>query len=174
MRTLMVLLLACGFARAAEPATRPVPVAAIWLETGYPIPGQREDEWRKLIIGIWSDGTIVWSAADAGSGKPYLTAKLDRADIEKLLKDLDAIGFFDDAEVNRHRNRYPPDAAHTVIAAESGEKKQRLALWRDPPKDRFGEVWTEARKRLEALRPSEGKAVETIDQGIFHLARGVR
>ena len=174
MRMLMVLLLACGFARAAEPTTRPVPVAAIWHESGYPVPGQRQDEWRKLLIGLWSDGTVVWSAADAGAGKPYQTAKLEPAAVDKLLKDLDAIGFFDDAEVNRHRNRYPPDAGHTVIAAESGEKKQRLALWRDPPKDRFGEVWTKARQRLESLRPAEGRPLEELDQRIFHLARGVR
>jgi hypothetical protein len=174
MRILMVLLLASAIASAAEPTTRPAPVAAIWFESGYPVPGKRDDETRKLIVGVWGDGTSVWSVAETGMGKPYKTARLDPAAVEKLVKDLDAIGFFGDEEVNHHRNRYPPDAGHTVMAAESGEKKQRLALWRDPPKDRFGEVWTKARKLIEELRPAEGKPVEELDQRVFQLGRNVR
>ena len=184
MRTLLMLLLASTLACAAEPTTgtttRPVPapattrpavpVAGIWTETGMPIPGRRDDEPRKLIVGVWSDGTIVWSTA--GAGKPYRTARLEPAAVDKLVKDLDAIHFFDDAEVNHHRTRYPPDAGHTVMAAESGDKRQRLALWRDPPKDRFGEVWTQARQRIEALKPADGKPLEAeIDPRVFQLAR---
>jgi hypothetical protein len=171
----------CTAAEAAEPstrpqpATRPVPVAAIWFERGYPPPGY-SGEMRKLIVGLWSDGTIVWSAAEDGSGKPYQSAKLDPAAVAKLIKDLDEIQFFTDEQVNHHRNRYPPDAGHTVLAAESGpDKQQRLALWRDPPADRFGEVWTAAKKRIEQLRPAEkGEPLEQLDESVFRLGRNVR
>lgn len=182
---LILILLITGCARAATPATRPqptteaqpttrpVPVAAVWTEMGMPLPGERKEFWQ-LTVGAWSDGTIVWSAADDRSGKPYLTAKVPPERIEKLVHDLDEIGFFSDAEVNHHRNRYPPDAAHTVIAAEAGERRQKLALWRDPPKDRFGEVWKTAKVLVEALRQEDGKPLDDVDRAVFGLGRGVR
>jgi hypothetical protein len=178
--SLIVLLASTANCAATEPATRPattrpVPVAAIWLEGGMPLPGAPRDEWRKLRIGLWSDGTIVWGAAANGIGKPYQSARLDPVVVEKLINDLDAAGFFDDPDVNHHRNRFPPDAGHTVIAAESGGKAQRLALWRDPPADRFGEVWTAALRLIEQLKPAEeGAAVEKLDESVYQLGRKVR
>src|SRR4029450_835761 len=44
------------------------PVAAIWYDVGYPPPGFT-GEMNKLIVGVWGDGTIVWSDDRAGGGK---------------------------------------------------------------------------------------------------------
>ena len=182
---LIGLLAVCTTAWAAEPdvapatkpaTTRPVPVIAIWHEGGMPLPGTPHEDWRRLVIGIWSDGTIVWSGAGDGAGRPYQTTRLEPAAVEKLVRDLDELKFFTDAEVNHHRNRFPPDAGHLVIAAEAGPvKQQRLSLWRDPPADRFGEVWTAARKLIEQLKPEkQGEPVEQLDESVFRLGRNVR
>lgn len=138
-----------------------------------PLPGERQEFWQ-LVVGVWSDGTVAWSGDDDGAGRPYRVARVEPQRVDKLIRDLDEIGFFSDAEVNFHRNRFPPDAAHSVIAAESGERRQKLRLWRDPPKDRFGEVWKTAKILIEAMRQDKGEPVDEIDKRIFGLGQGVR
>ena len=118
MRILIAILLVAGCAHAAEPTTRPhpstraepttrpAPVAAVWEEMGMPLPGERQEFWQ-LVVGVWSDGTVAWSADDDGAGQPYRVAKVGPQRVEKLIQDLDEIGFFSDEEVNHHRHDAP-------------------------------------------------------------------
>jgi len=99
--------------------------------------------------------------------------------VAKLLRELDAIHFFDDPEIAKQPSRYPPDASHNVIAATLGDKRQRIALWREPapttqPADRFEEIWSQARKLIADRVPKEGQAIEKIDERIFDVGRAPR
>jgi hypothetical protein len=186
--TLLGLLAACETnVPAARPATqatthpalaeRARPVAALWHAVGYPPPDYK-GPMRGLIIGVWSDGTIVWSDNRKTGGPPYLTAAVAPERVQKLLTDLADAGFFDET----YENYYPPDASHTVLAADSGTRRKRLATWMDlvrpataagdkpeprPHEAHFEQVWTPSRRLIEQVVPSKGQPVETIDEAIF-------
>jgi hypothetical protein len=195
MRTIIALCLfaaaawGCASAATTQPASQPAPAAdaaaqpvvSLHLEIGYPPPGVTE--LKQLIAGFWSDGTVVWTTNTdrTHAGRPYRTAKIDPAEVEKLLKELDAIGVFDDPELTKPRPM-PVDAGQRVMAARLGQKQQRISTWREPaaaagttqPADRFGQVWTQARKLIEQRVPKEGEPIEKIDQRIFDIARAAR
>src|SRR5262249_36908689 len=113
----------------SQPATLPAgPVAAIWFDVGYPPPGFT-GEMQRLIVGVWSDGKIVWSDDHAEGGKPYRIAQIDPARAAKLIDDLHQVGLFDEK-----RDTYVgPDASYTVIAANDGQHRKHLGSWHDPP-----------------------------------------
>ena len=174
---ILALLSACGFAN-AEPE-KPTPVAAVTFIISYPRPG--EELPRRLITGVWSDGTVITSTNRQTGGPPYTARKVDPAKIKKLAADLDALKFFTDEELNKQPNRYPPDASYTAVAATFAEKRQRLALWRAPTTqpaeaDRFVQVFMKARALINQLGEAsdKGEAVETIDEKIFDVGRKPR
>ena len=184
MRTIMLLcLLATSAAPAAttRPASRPaasasLPVVSLYLDIGYPPPGVTE--YQQVIAGFWSDGTVVWTTntGRTHAGRPYRTAKIDPAEVDKLLKELDAIHFFDDPELAKSRP-VPVDASQRVMSARFGEKQQRISTWREPttqPADRFEEIWSEARRLISARVPKDGVAIEKLDERIFDIGRAAR
>jgi hypothetical protein len=173
----LALLSACGVANAAEPE-KPVPVAAVTFIVSYPRPDEKIP--RRLITGVWSDGTVVTSANRQTGGPPYTSRKVDPTEVKKLGADLDALKFYTDEELKKQPNRYPPDASYTAVAATFGEKRQRLALWRAPTTqpadaDRFVQVFIKARALINRLGEGEkGELVETIDEKIFAVGRKPR
>jgi hypothetical protein len=179
IRAILATVLLAPFAWAVEPATRPdaaapVPVAAVWHEISYPPPGVTD--LTKLIVGIWSDGSVVTGNDHERGGPPYTSRKIDPKEVEELMTDLDAMKFFTDEEFKKHPNRYPPDASYTAVAAVSGDKKQRISMWRAPTTqpadaDHFVTQFVKARKLIEQLGGEKGDPLETIDQRVFRLAR---
>ena len=168
MMNLLLLTTLFALAETRVPASQiaAIPVAAVWQEFS-PHPNQKEP--RQLDIGVWSDGTIVWRENDK-----HLTAKVDQRGVDKLLKDLDEMKFFDDPEVNRQPSQYPPDASYFAVAADFGDKHQRLASWRDPPEsggERFKKIFTASRKRIRAIVPAEGKPIEKFDESVYRVGR---
>jgi hypothetical protein len=175
-----------------QPAA-PSPVAAIWYERSYPPPGVTEPQ--TLIAGIWSDGTVVWSKNLKTGGKPYVTAKIDPSQVEKLIRDLDAAGFF---AIERQVN-FGPDASYTVIAADGGDKRQWVGSWHDPrpanpsvvvtergmsvvqpgqaPPEpsrqyaQFVQTWAKSRELIEAIIPPQGEEKEMIHDAVFGLGK---
>jgi hypothetical protein len=180
-------------ASAKAPATRPV--AAVWYEMSYPPPGETEP--RRLIVGVWADGTVVWSDNRRTGGAPYRAGQIDRPRVGQLLRELKQAGFF--AET-RHVD-FGPDASYTVLAASDGTDAQWLGSWHEPapananvvvteqgigvvepgrPRPepspeykRFLNTWAAARKAIEATVPREGRAVERVDPRTFELGREV-
>src|SRR5215204_5927051 len=68
------------------PTTRPV--AAVWYEqSGMRIlaPGEKFEPHR-LIVGVWGDGTVVWSDDRATGGAPYRTARVEPAVVAGLAR----------------------------------------------------------------------------------------
>jgi hypothetical protein len=178
-RTILILtlLFACGFANSTAPAPTepepPKPVAAVTYVISYPTPNEKLP--RRLITGVWSDGTVVTSGNRETGGPPYTSRKIDPAKVKSLAADLDALKFFTDEELKKQPNRYPPDASYTAVgAAFAPDKVQRLALWRAPTTqpanaDRFVQVFIKARALINKFGEEKGKPVETIDEGIFNV-----
>lgn len=99
---------------ATAPAATTRPVAAVWYHSsGPPIPNP---EPRRLIVGVWGDGRVVWSDDRMTGGKPYRTARIERQRVEQLAADLDAAEFF----AEQRKVNFGPDASYTVLAGERG------------------------------------------------------
>jgi len=181
-------------APASQPTSRPV--VSIFYEHSYPPPGMKES--RRLIIAVYADGTLRWSDDQAMGGAPYRAAHVSPERVTRLLDDLHALGFFTDPDVAHHRISYGPDASYTVLAAERGDARQRLASWHDPaPRGslivtehglsaiqpgqpvpqaspsyhRFTQVWAQARKLIYDLLPT---AEEPLDKRVFDVGREAR
>ena len=209
---LAAVLAACHSAWGAMPASQPTtratastkpttgPVAAVWYEPSgmrIPPPGEKFEPHR-LIVGVWRDGTIVWSDDRATGGKPYRKGRVDAPVLARLEQSLTSAGLFERVR----ENNYGPDASTTVLAAEVGDQRRRLATWHEParrnpllvidqrgiyaiqPGERtpepspeyahFLKVWSESRRLIESVVPTEGEAVTTFDESIFKLGRARR
>ena len=204
---LLTLLSGHGLAAAAAPASQPTtapaspPVAAVWYEpsgTRVLAPGEPL-EIHRLIVGIWSDGTVVWSDDRRTGGKPYWIGRIPAELVEKLAASLKTVGFFEPTKVSG----FGPDASITVIAAQVGDQRQRMGSWHDPPTtrpravfsehgisavppgeprpkpsadyQRFVEVWAESRRLIESVVPERsGQPLDTLDEKIFRLGREPR
>jgi hypothetical protein len=188
------------------PTTKPVnaPVAAVWFDVGYPPPPKPgEDvsqfEFRRLIVGVWSDGTVIWSDDRRTGGKPYYVGRIPPELVTRLLTSLNTVGLFD----VRFRPPLIVDSSSTVIAAETDAPRQRqqLASSHDPPTTRplldvnehgmsaiapgeprparsaeftrFMEVWAESRRLIESVVPeAHGKPMnEKLDKAVFDVGR---
>jgi hypothetical protein len=196
-------LAAAAAAPASQPATAPspAPVAAVWYEpsgTRVVAPGEPL-EIHRLIVGVWSDGTVVWSDNRRTGGKPYWTGRIPRELVEKLLASLTTVSFFEPSKISG----FGPDASITVIAAQAGDRRQWMGSWHDPPTtrpraifsehgisaaapgeprpkpsadyQRFIEVWAESRRLIESVVPERsGQPIETVDEKVFRVGRKAR
>jgi hypothetical protein len=155
------------------------PIAAIWFVDGMvlPPPPPALAESQKLLVGVWSDGTVVWSKNDqARGGRPYQSAHITPAEVETLKNDLVAMHFFDDPEVKKQPYLVPPDAGHIEIGAGFDDNVMLIATWREPPDGNasFQKLYAAAKKRLLATIPAEGKPVEKIDERVFRIGQRAR
>ena len=177
--------------------TRPAgPVAAVWYDIGYPPPGVVLNESRRLIVGVWGDGRVVWSDDHVKGGGPYRAARVEPARVEQLLRDLHAAGFFDE----KRTVNFGPDASYTVLAAADGSQRQWLGSWHDPapanpnvfigeggmsavepgkPRPqhspeyaKFLKTWAESRRLIEQIAPQGGgEPLPALDLAIFNVGR---
>ena len=83
----------------------------------------------RLIIGIWGDGTIVWSEDKVQGGAPYYTAQLNPKDVAAVLNKIDNMGAFEvpGLEVGH----YGFDAIYTTILVRTNGKQLWMASWHD-------------------------------------------
>jgi hypothetical protein len=175
-------------------ATQPIgvgPVAAIWFEDGGSAP--RANYLRhKLIAGIWSDGTVVWSGDRRFGGPPYLRGRIAVEKVGAIADRLNSAGFFD---LTRQVN-FGPDSSYTVIAAQARVVRQWVGSWHDPavagivvgehglrsvsdggddppsPAYRhFLKLWAEARAIIEGAIPYDGVATPAVDEAIYRLGK---
>lgn len=101
----------------------------------------------QLIVGIWGDGTIVWSKDKVQGGKPYYTAQLNPKDVAAVLKKIDEMGAFEVPSLET--SHFGPDAIYTTILVRTNGKQLWMASWHE-------------------LGESNGKAVGT-DHGLEAL-----
>jgi len=178
------------------PSTRPV--AAVWYElSGMTVvkPGEKFEP-NRLIVGVWSDGTVVWSSDRRTGGKPYWTGKIAPELVAKLLASLKTVGFFEPSKISG----FGPDASITVLAAQADEKRQWLGSWHEPattrprvivseigisaiapgeprPKpsaeyQRFLDIWAESRRLIESVVPEQsGVPLQALDEQVFQTGR---
>ncbi|HEY8747852.1 MAG TPA: hypothetical protein VIM11_07750 [Tepidisphaeraceae bacterium] len=166
------------------------PVAAIWWEHGGNAPPTGTAQLRKLIVGIWSDGTVVWSADRHFGGPPYTRGQIAVDKVGFLADRLNATGFFN---LTRQVN-FGPDASHTVIAAQMNGVSHWIGSWHDPsdpgivvterglqsaadgPGDppsasykHFLKVWEDARTVLESSVPNSSVVTPSVDESVYTL-----
>lgn len=139
------------------------PAAAIWYDS---FEDMNDDELpTRLIVGIWSDGTIIWSSRRDVGGKPYSKAMIDPTRIDKLLRALESAGLFDKSLLGK----WAPDESHPVIAAEYlGQRKQLDVA------TRFAEdvpVWGIAQRLIEEIIPARGVPADSFDKSVFAVGR---
>jgi len=178
------------------PAVAPTgPVAAIWFELGYPPPGAVASEKRRLIVGVWADGRVVWSDDRGKGGAPYREGQIEPRRVDELLRAIEAADFFNE----KRTAFYGPDASHTVLAARNGEKKQQIGSWHEPASTRsnlvidergmhslqpgearpapsaqyatFLREWSATRKLIEGVVPAEGEPLQSLDPSVFEVGR---
>ena len=201
LRPALVTVLLASPVLAAEPAmqpAKPVPVAAVWYEQSgmtIPRPGEKFEPHR-LIVGVWSDGTVVWSDNRRKGGNPYWAGRIPPDLVARLLASLETVGFFDPSKISG----FGPDASITVIAAQADQKRQWMGSWHDPPTtrpravfsehgisavapgeprpkpsadyQRFLETWAESRRLIESVVPEKsGRPLETLDERVFKTGR---
>ena len=198
----LTAVLGCsGSLAAASPTTAPAtrPVAAVWYQrSGMTIlaPGEKFEP-HSLVVGVWGDGTVVWSDDRRTGGKPYWIGRIAPELVGKLLTSLQTVGFFEPPKVSG----FGPDASITVIAAQTDQKRQWMGSWHDPPTtrpravfsehgisavapgeprpkpsaeyQRFLEVWAESRRLIESVVPEKsGQPLQTpLDEQTFRAGR---
>jgi hypothetical protein len=169
----------------SRPSDRPTstPVAAIWHDNrSSNRPPDPHEEVMRLVVAVWSDGTIVWSEHGRKGGRPYLTANVREARVKQLLSDLKEAGFF--RELKRTR-WFGPDSGYMVIAANDGSDCQRLASWHDGRESvtnqdgihalRAGEklpppstdAWEKGRELILIAIPKDGQSLDNVDMAVY-------
>jgi len=166
-------------------------VAGIWWENSVPTPVNPPA--HQLIVGVWQDGTVIWSSDRQFGGPPYMRGHIPVSKVDALVERLNGTGFF---ELKRQAN-FGPDASYTVIAAQAAHgKHQWVGSWHEPSSpgvivtergiqssidaasespskeyQQFLKVWADARAAIENAIPAEGATTRSVDETIYKLGR---
>jgi hypothetical protein len=131
------------------------------------------DQRPRLIVGLWDDGYIVWSADQIHGGPPYFTGRARSDSLARLLAQLRREGVFNDRRLLRPR--FAIDSKFTTILARidgrevcmrSGHELERPREHSSTSDDLLPEdkhariVWNEIRAKAAAVIPSQGTPVE--------------
>jgi hypothetical protein len=155
-------------ARPDRPVNKAECVFAIYVEDWSYAP----QNGPRLILGLWSDGHIVWSRDQVHGGPPYRSGEIESSDLERLLADLDDEGVFDDTKLAW--SWVPVDSDFTTILARSlgregairsrheieAEMRGRAALEETPEFRHFKSLWEKIRRAAESLIPEKSVAVQ--------------
>ena len=152
-------------------------VFAVFSEDG----GLMASEAPLLILALWSDGTMVWSADQSRGGPPYRTGNVGPAAFSELAKYVlrnDALG-----DSRLRRSWAPWDAPFTTILIRSGGRELRMRSDHDlnglSPEESgshemsedyraFRVFWDDVRREALALIPDDGASVD----GYLSMKRG--
>ncbi|MHB8903149.1 MAG: hypothetical protein ACYC6Y_30680 [Thermoguttaceae bacterium] len=102
------------------------PVAAIYVEDHRSIDGPTGP---KVVVAVWRDGVVIWSANQQEGGSPYFTARLPSTTVGSVLRQLDAEGLFNDPV--RSDRYFGPDAGFTTLAICDGSHRLRMSSWHE-------------------------------------------
>lgn len=183
----LVCVLITGFLQAAGRAeeTNPPTLAIYTTETGR----SRPHFGPKIVVALWNNGTVVWSASSFEGGPPYQQGRFPREKLDSLLQGLESKGAFTNTALNR--GWLGPDASFTTIAISDGQRRLQLRSWhelferrtnlvatalgieplgtrdraqvlREQPElyRQFQSVWSEIRRAVAELVPKTGEAYE--------------
>ena len=104
------------------------PAIAVFIESlGLAAPGT--DSSPHFISAVWPDGRIVWSRDQQVGGPPYLTATVEPARIQELLKQSAQRGLF--SKRGLRRSWFGPDSSYHAIWLQSGSRHTRLETWHE-------------------------------------------
>ena len=145
-----------------RPITDADSVFAIYVQSyGLSTNGRAPD---RLIFAAWPDGRVIWSENLTQGGKPYRTANIHPAMLEKVFTEIKRDGYFKDPSIAK--SQFGPDATTTVIYVRTKRDQLRMQSWHELYEASGKVVATEAglvpltgRSRPEVLR---GAAAEYL------------
>lgn len=83
---------------------------------------------RSLLLGLWEDGRLVWSADPVFGGAPYREAQLDPMRVDGVLRCFALLFDRWDGEV---LEQHPPGAEHVELICSVGGQDRRMASWHE-------------------------------------------
>lgn len=122
---LLVFVPHTAVAQATKPITNADSVFCIHTEDW----GLDSSGGANLIVGIWSDGVVVWSGNRVEGGAPYFSAKIDPHAVSTAFKRITNRGVFDIP--NLGRANWGPDSQFTAITFRDGDKQLRMESWHE-------------------------------------------
>jgi hypothetical protein len=150
----------------SRPVTLANSVLAIYTEDWSYAPHRHP----QLILGLWTDGHIVWSTDQIRGGPPYRAARIPASQLQNLLTLIETDGMFVDPDLSV--SWVPLHSDFTTIFARWGEQQLLLRSRHEieevtasageevPFKNRrFRSAWTEIRRRASALIPTQSANV---------------
>jgi hypothetical protein len=94
------------------------------------------EDWRlcssrgpQLIVGIWGDGSVVWSNDQVNGGPPYFTAQIKPQDVSAMLEKLRNVGVFDIPKLKD--SHWGPDSEFTTILVRAAGKELKMTSWHE-------------------------------------------
>ena len=167
--------------------------ASIALHTGnwgtrIDAEGKRERTGDTLIVGIWLDGTVVWSERPIRGGPPYWTGNIGPDNVNNLFLRISGVDFFDvklafdihcgpgdwftGLSVNGgNRSRYL-QSRHEIVELDDnlvetsrgvrrldGRTREEISARWDKDYKKFRSIWTKTRNLITDVVPKTGKQV---------------
>jgi hypothetical protein len=83
----------------------------------------------RLIFAAWPDGRVIWSENPTQGGKPYRTANIHPAMLEKALTAIKRNGYFNDPSLEQ--TRFGPDSSTTVIYVRTKRNQLKMQSWHE-------------------------------------------
>jgi len=136
---------------AGRPLSRPISMAPAAI-TIYTEDRERQSAGAtRLLVGVWSDGLIIWSHNRHDGGPPYWSSSISPARFTSLMSELERDGVFK----NKHLAGmyYGPDSKFTVIVVKNGKHRLQMQSWHELYEDRLDAVATAA-----GLEPLGGRS----------------
>jgi hypothetical protein len=104
-------------------------------ETNRPVIAIYNSDWRlgsrtpapQIIAALWTNGTIIWSATNAGS--PYRQGRFAPDKLAVLLNSLERKGTFTNQTLTRAH--FGPDSRFTTIAIDDGQRRLKMQSWHE-------------------------------------------
>jgi hypothetical protein len=130
-------------------------IFAIYVQSyGLSTDGRAPD---RLIFAAWPDGRVIWSENLTQGGKPYRTAIIHPATLDKVFATIKRNGYFNDTSLEQ--TRFGPDSSTTVVYLRAKRDQLRMQSWHELYEAGGKVVATEAglvplagRSRPEVLR----------------------
>ncbi len=91
--------------------------------------GLASDGNAKLVVAVWTDGTIVWSENRIVGGAPHLLGKIEPTSCSKLLERLDRDGYFDNETLSHAQ--FGPDSEFTSVLIKNKNQKLDMRSWHE-------------------------------------------
>jgi hypothetical protein len=114
-----------AIAQDTKPITDAESVIAIYTNDS----GLDASQGPQLLVGIWGDGTVIWSNEHVKGGPPYFTAQVNPEEVTATFKKLVDVGAFDVPRLKQAN--FGPDSKFTTILVRTAGKELKMDSWHE-------------------------------------------